>query len=133
MRDWVDVIECNDRLQALGYLAWAACGKDPGFSPAAILDHAARSHYSATEVASLSFEGATPDAAQLSTRWHAMLDAASGVIARLPVDEIGKVVLDRGGKLFTGGSDALAAALNDAAISFHAGSIRGALPRIIAG
>jgi hypothetical protein len=32
-RDWVDVIECHDLLQPLGYLAWAACGKDPAFSP----------------------------------------------------------------------------------------------------
>ena len=31
VRDWVDIIECNSRVQPLGYLAWAACGKDPGF------------------------------------------------------------------------------------------------------
>jgi hypothetical protein len=43
VRDWVDVIECSERLQPLGYLAWAACGKDPGFSPAGILEHAAHS------------------------------------------------------------------------------------------
>jgi hypothetical protein len=43
VRDWVDVIESNQRLQPLGYLAWAAAGKDPGFSPAAILEQGARS------------------------------------------------------------------------------------------
>lgn len=42
-RDWIDVIECDDRLQPLGYLAWAASGKDPGFTPTGILDGAARS------------------------------------------------------------------------------------------
>jgi hypothetical protein len=42
VRGWIDVIECDQRLQPLGYLAWAACGKDPGFSPAAILEHASR-------------------------------------------------------------------------------------------
>jgi hypothetical protein len=30
VRDWVDVLECDARLQPLGYLAWAACSKDPG-------------------------------------------------------------------------------------------------------
>jgi hypothetical protein len=25
-RDWVDVIHCGERIQPLGYLAWAACG-----------------------------------------------------------------------------------------------------------
>jgi hypothetical protein len=58
VRDWVDVIQCAERLQPLGYLAWAASGKDPGFSPAAILEHAARSsHYAAEEVAELAFAG----------------------------------------------------------------------------
>ena len=39
-RDWVDVIHCHERIQRLGYLAWAASGKDPGFSPGAILEQA---------------------------------------------------------------------------------------------
>jgi hypothetical protein len=29
-RDWIDAIDCHERLQPLGYLAWAACGKEPG-------------------------------------------------------------------------------------------------------
>ena len=36
VRDWVDVISCDERLQPLGYLAWAACAKDPGFAPPGI-------------------------------------------------------------------------------------------------
>lgn len=67
VRDWIDVIEASDRIQPLGYLAWAACGKDPGFSPPAILEHAARStHYAAAEVLALSFEGEAPDPAARS-------------------------------------------------------------------
>jgi hypothetical protein len=33
VRDWIDVIESVQKIQPLGLLAWAACGKDPGFSP----------------------------------------------------------------------------------------------------
>ncbi len=29
-RDWIDLIACHDRIQQLGFLCWAACGKDPG-------------------------------------------------------------------------------------------------------
>jgi hypothetical protein len=29
VRDWVDTMMCSERLQHLGLLAWAACGKDP--------------------------------------------------------------------------------------------------------
>lgn len=54
VRDWIAVIECDRRLQPLGYLAWAACGKHPGFGPAAILSEAARtSRYSREEIAAL--------------------------------------------------------------------------------
>jgi hypothetical protein len=64
VRDWVDTMACSDRLQHLGYLAWAATGKDPGYSPAFLLAEARRStRYSAAEVAALAFEGPPPDAA----------------------------------------------------------------------
>lgn len=63
-RDWVDVIVSHERVQRLGYLAWAACAKDPGFSPSAILEQAGRSaRYSAAEIAALDFDGPPPDRA----------------------------------------------------------------------
>ena len=63
VRDWVDVISCDSLVQPLGYLAWAAAGKDPGFGPGAILEAAARSgRYSADEVGQLAFEADPPDA-----------------------------------------------------------------------
>ena len=34
VRDWIDAISSHGRLQPLGYLLWAACGKDPGSVPA---------------------------------------------------------------------------------------------------
>ena len=42
VRDWVDAINADRRLQPLGYLLWAACGKDPGYSPGSLLAHARR-------------------------------------------------------------------------------------------
>ncbi len=60
-RDFVDTLACDSEVQPLGYLAWAACGKDPGFSPTAILELAARSaRYSKTELRGLDFEGEAP-------------------------------------------------------------------------
>jgi hypothetical protein len=130
-RDWVDVIQCHERIQRLGYLAWAASGKDPGFSPAAILEQAARSaRYSAPEIAALSFAGTPPDAAELSRRWHAMLEEARELVAALPPAETGKCVLDERGDLFAGDASRLQAALTAHAVRFHEGRIRGALPRL---
>ena len=71
VRDWVDAINADRQLQPLGYLLWAACGKDPGYSPGSLLAHARRTtHYSAVEVAQLEFRGAAPDAGALASTWH---------------------------------------------------------------
>lgn len=132
VRDWIDLIECHRQIQPLGYMAWAACGKDPGFSPVAILEHAARaSHYSAEEIAELSFEGTPPDAKVLSMSWRAMLAEAAEIVAALPPAEAGTCVLDARGKLFTGSPSQARESLKSGKIAFHHGSIRGALPMLV--
>jgi hypothetical protein len=131
VRDWVDVIECDSRLQPFGYLAWAACGKDPGFSPASLLEHASRSgRYSADEIASLAFDGPAPDPGDLSRRWHALLAAARETVALLPAEESGKCALESGGRFFKGDAASLRSAIASNQLRFHAGRIRGALPTV---
>ena len=130
-RDWIDVITCDERLQPLGYLAWAACGKDPGFTPQGILDEAARSgRYSAEEIGALDFAQAPPDVRTLSRRWHEMLAEAQRIVARLPPEEIGRCVFTETGALCRSDSASLTRALGEGTLRFHAGSIRGAFPRV---
>jgi hypothetical protein len=132
VRDWIDVIHCDQHLQPFGYLAWAACGKDPGFSPVSLLDHAARTgRYSAEEVNSLSFEGTPPDAGLLGRQWHALLVSARETVDRLPGDQSGKCVLDGQGQLFRGLGEALGNALSGGGLVFRSGSIRGVLPQLV--
>jgi hypothetical protein len=131
VRDWIDVIECDARLQPLGLLAWAACGKDPGFSPLSILEHAAGSaKYSSVEVASLDFAGEVPDAADLSRRWHGILSTAREMVDELPPLESGKCVLDDNRQLFRGTTAELRGAISAGRLAFREGSIRGVLPEI---
>lgn len=131
VRDWIDVLVCDERLQALGYLAWAASGKDPGFTPQGLVDHARRSsRYSAEEVAALAFDGAPPDAAILSRQWRQAIATADALIGRLPADSVGEVVLSDEGDLFRGGASDLDRALSRGAVRFHAGRLGGALPQV---
>lgn len=130
IRDWLDVITCHERIQPLGYLTWAACGKDPGFSPTAILEHAGRSsRYTQGELDGLSFAGPPPDLAAAARAWHGMLGQAREITELLPADEAGKCVLDRRGLLFTGSPDRLRIDLAEGLV-FHEGSIRGAFPSL---
>jgi hypothetical protein len=131
VRDWLDVIACDERLQPLGYLAWAACGKDPGFSPLGVIDHARRSsHYSAVEIASLAFDGPAPDAADLSRQWNRALETAQALIATLPAAHAGEAVLTTQGQLFRGQAGDLDRSLAAGEVAFHAGRLGGALPQI---
>lgn len=130
-RDWIDILQCDTAVQPLGYLAWAATGKDPGLAPDAILQEARRSaRYSDVEIAALAFDGPPPDAAALSLHWHAILEKAAEVVAALPYENVGQCVL-RDGELFRGEAIELRTALAHGAVRFHAGTIRGAFPRIV--
>lgn len=130
-RDWLDVIVCDERMQPLGYLAWAACGKDPAFTPHGILDHARRSaRYSSEELVSLSFDGPAPAVADLFRKWHAALETASAIVDRLPALHAGEAVLTADGYVFTGAIGELERALADDRVMFHPGRIGGALPTI---
>ena len=131
VRDWVDVMTAHDHIQRLGYLAWSACGKDPGFNPRSLLEHARRSgRYSAAEVAELSFSGAAPDAGTLNRAWHAILDEAEAIVAALPADRVGTCVIDRLGALVNLRPGEISAALADGDLRFHPGTIRGVLPTV---
>ena len=117
--------------QPLGYLAWAGCGKDPGFSPLGVIDHARRSsHYSTDEIASLAFDGPPPNPADLSRRWSRALETALSLIGKLPADHAGKAVLTSEGQLFRGQADELDRSLATGEVAFHAGRLGGALPHI---
>ena len=131
-RDFIDTLTCNESVQPFGYLAWAACAKDPGFSPAAILEEAARANrYAAAELQGLAFEDQPPDPGDLSRGWHAMLAAGREIVGALPSDAVGQAVLEVDGGLFRGDPGALRAALAAGRLTFHQGSIRGAMPRLV--
>ena len=133
VRDWVDAIQCHDSLQPLGYLAWAASGKDPGLSPLSILEQAARTRYVQGELDQLQFDGPTPRAAELSVRWHQAIDEARELIRLLPPDDVGRCVLDDHGRLATAPPATLAGELAAGRIAFHEGRIRGAFPELRGG
>ena len=132
IRDWIDILTCDERIQPLGYLAWAACGKDPGFSPLAILEEAGRSgRYTRDELEGLSFEGTPPVLDDLLRKWHRMLGEAREVVSTLPAGQVGMCVLHRRGGLYQGDLTQLRQGLVANDLLFLTGSIRGAHPQIV--
>ncbi len=131
VRDWIDVVHCHDVLQPLGYLAWAAAGKDPGLGPLAIIEEAARSvRYTQAEIETLDFDGPVPNAADLSIRWHGAIDGAREIVRALPNDHGGTCVLDHRGEFEKATPEALPAELKAGRVAFHGGRVRGAFPEL---
>lgn len=131
-RDFVDTLTCDSEVQPLGYLAWAACGKDPGFSPMSILELAAQTaRYTETEIQGLDFGGTPPDAPGLARQWREVLATGREIVALLPAETAGRAVLGQDGLPHQGPPATLADALLRGDIAFHEGSIRGAFPRVV--
>ena len=130
VRDFVDALQCHTALQPLGYLAWAAAGKDPGLSPSFILEQAARTRYVQAELDQLDFGGPAPSAAALSATWHQAIEEARTLIAALPPEQAGRCVLDGAGGLQRARPGALAEELATGRVTFHQGRIKGAFPEV---
>ena len=131
VRDWVDVMECHEKVQPLGYLLWAACGKDEGYNPEMILSEARRSSgYQQTELDTLEFSGPKPKIQELSIKWRKILSEAELIMNTLPLEFLGCAVHDSEGKVYRGTHEALLQAIEKNELRFHRGCIQGSLPKI---
>lgn len=128
-RDFIDLLSCCESLQPLGYLVWAACGKDPGFGPTALLQEIRRgSRYPQEEIDLLDFDGPRPDAGDLGRRWRAQVEQAEAICELLPPGEVGTAVLDAEGNLCKLDPARLSESLEQGTIRWHRGRIGGAWP-----
>ena len=126
IRDFVDVLHLDENYLSLGALAWAACGKDPGFTPEFLLEHAARhAAYTQRDLDRLALREPL-DLGVLKRRWLAALARARTLAADLPPVEIGCLYLNPNQRPAT--PDPAADAFR--ALVRHRGSVRGAWPTV---
>jgi hypothetical protein len=88
-RDYIDVHAAMSEILPLGALCWAATGKDPGYTPALLLDLLRRrGKYRPEDFARLMLTEPV-DLPSLKRRWLDALDAAQTFFATRDADEIG--------------------------------------------
>ncbi len=126
IRDFVDVLHLDENYLSLGGMAWAACGKDPGFTPGFLLEHAGRhTAYAQADLDRLDLR--TPlEIGNLKKSWLEALGEAKKLVAGLPAEEIGCLYLgpDRNPVTPDPSADSFPALIR------HRGSVRGAWPRV---
>ena len=126
LRDYLDVLQLHKQHLSLGSLAWAACGKDVGYTPQFLIEEAHRlAHYPASLLAKLELREPV-DLVECKKQWLASIHAARALFDQLPAEEVGCFYLDASGKPVTP---------NPASSEFptlrrHFGSLRGAWPVI---
>lgn len=128
IRDFVDVVHLHNTYLSLGALSWAACGKDPGFTPAFLLDHAGRhTAYTQSDLERLDLR-VPLDLIALKQQWFAAIEQARNLINVLPPPQIGCLYLDHGGNPVSPDPHAP----DFKTLTTHYGSTRGAWPTISA-
>ena len=125
-RDFVDMLHLDSTYLPLGSLVWAACGKDPGYTPDLLLEHANRHAGYTQEAIDLLSLREPLDIKALKRQWLDAREAAEALIHLLPAEEIGCLYLDSAG---------VPVAPDPASPKFpslirHFGSLRGAWPAV---
>jgi hypothetical protein len=125
-RDFLDTLYLDDSYLSLGALVWAACGKDPGYTPALVLSQANR-HVRFQESDLKAESLARPlDLRELKVQWLAAVERAERLVVKLPEEELGCLYLDADNKPVTPNPDNP----DFPSLKRHFGSVRGAWPTI---
>ena len=129
-RDFVDILHAHEHVLPLGAMIWAAVGKDPGFTPASLLEQLKRrGRYRPEEIARLAL--AVPfDLAEAKTAWRAAFSDAEEFIRKRPHDEVGCLYYSRSRGCFAVPSPGLS--LREQDLVTHFGRPGGILPRVTA-
>ncbi len=126
IRDFLDILLLDSSYLSLGAIMWAACGKDPGYTPALLLDQTNR--HSRFQESDLKGENlARPvDLKELKRQWLTARERAEKLFEQLPEEELGCLYLDQANQPVTPDPDSPVFA----ELKRHFGSIRGAWPTI---
>jgi hypothetical protein len=121
-RDYVDIIELH-RTFPLAAICWAACGKDPGFSPLTLLKMMRR--FARVDAAKLEeIQARALDPKDLKEAWIAISDEAEAKMVKLadarPDLPVGVAFVDEAGKPGWIGDNAM--------LRVHGPSVRGCWP-----
>jgi hypothetical protein len=123
-RDYVDILELHKRFP-LAAICWAACGKDPGFTPLSLLKMMLRfARVNPMELDKIKARALDPVA--LKNTWIEISDAAEAQMTRLADEQpdvpIGVAFVDGGGHPGWLG--------DDPSLRVHAPSLRGCWPTV---
>ena len=127
-RDFVDTLHAHRHILPLGPMIWAAVAKDPGFTPASLLEQLKRrGRYQPEDIARLTL--ATPlDLVEVKETWRAALSDADKFIRERPHEEVGCLYYSPSRDCFVAPSPGIS--LKEQGLIPHFGRSEGILPKV---
>lgn len=122
IRDVIDMLKIHDELLHLGACCWAACGKDPGFTPELILEMVSRNARITPDLLAQETLYAPIDPKEVKLKWQSALKKARALIDQLNPKELGCLYVNKKGEV------RISPTKGDAP---HFGSVRGSWPCIM--
>jgi hypothetical protein len=105
IRDYIDILELHRTYLSFGAMIWAACAKDPGYSPQMILDMTNRhSRFQPEELAGQRLTRSTT-LQELKQAWISAREQAASLFEKLPEAHLGCLYLDERRKPVTPNPD----------------------------
>lgn len=127
-RDFLDILYAQEHILPLGAMVWAAVGKDPGFTPASLLEQLKRrGRCRPEEIERLAL--ATPfDLAEAKATWREALRDADAFVRERPHEEVGCLYYSPRRGRFSVPSKGRS--LEEQGLVTHFGQSGGILPRV---
>jgi hypothetical protein len=101
VRDFLDVLHAHSHILALPALVWAACAKDPGFTPNSLLELLKRKGKFRPEDFNRLKLTIKLDLTAIKQTWMRALSEADEVIRSLPTEEVGALYFNTKEQKFT--------------------------------
>ena len=127
IRDLIDVLYLHQHHLHLGALAWAAVGKDPGFTPESIITWMRRHAVFRPDDLAAVITNEPLFLPALKEQWLNESESALELIRRLPLEHAGCLYLNANGVPVTPEPNRA----GFAQLTRHFGSLKGALPRVV--
>jgi hypothetical protein len=126
VRDIIDLLQLHGEVIALSAACWAACGKDPGFTPDLLLDCMRRNSIIRPEQLAAESLARPLSPTELKRNWLSLLAETEEALRSLPAADLGCIYLDEKGQVVHSPRPERLDSMQR-----HFGSIGGSWPRIV--
>jgi hypothetical protein len=125
LRDVLDIVELDSKILSLAGCVWAACGKDPGFTPELMLDLIQRHAIITPDLLALEALRQPVDPKKLKSDLSRLLTEARQIIPTLDPADIGCIYVDGKGAVLRDLGH-----LESKDVTRHFGTVKGTWPRL---